>query len=143
MDAALSKPVDPSLSTERPDAASPPRLSLEEMEQVLRYWESLDDVRWDEATRLDCSAFIEQQVLSVTDWKAYLVKVPEDVETRYRKVLALLLEKRLIDQGVLDEELKAMTSLSPATLTRQGKVLADWYRQIQIDTRIDTRKDFR
>ena len=109
------------------------------MEQVLRYWESLDDVRWDEATRLDCSEFIEQQVFSVTDWKAYLVKVPEDVETRYRKVLALLLEKRLIDQGVLDEELKAMTSLSPATLTRQGKALADWYREIQIDTR----KDFR
>jgi len=139
MDAALSKPVAPSLSTERPDAASPIRLSLEEMEQVLRYWESLDDVRWDEATRLDCSEFIEQQVFSVTDWKAYLVKVPEDVETRYRKVLALLLEKRLIDQGVLDEELKAMTSLSPATLTRQGKALADWYREIQIDTR----KDFR
>jgi len=139
MDAALSKPVDPSLSAARADAASPIRLSLEEMEQVLRYWESLDDVRWDEATRLDCSAFIEQQVFSVTDWKAYLVKVPEDVETRYRKVLALLLEKRLIDQGVLDEELKAMTSLSPATLTRQGKALADWYREIQIDTR----KDFR
>lgn len=109
------------------------------MEQVLRYWESLDDVRWDETTRLDCSAFIEQQVLSVTDWKAYLVKVPEDVETRYRKVMALLFEKRLIDQGVLDEELKAMATLSPATLTRQGKALADWYREIQIDTR----KDFR
>lgn len=129
MDAALSNPVAPSLSAARADAhASSLRLSLEEMEQVLRYWESLDSVRWDESTRLECSAFIEQQLFSVADWKAYLTKVPDEVGTRYRKVLALLLEKRLIDQCVLDEELRAMATLSPATLTRQGKALADWYR---------------
>jgi hypothetical protein len=98
------------------------------MEQVLRYWESLDGVKWDDATRMACSELIEIQPRSVDDWKSYLIVVPDGVNERYRKVMKLLLEKRLIDQAAFDAEMDAMTMFSPATLTRRGKDFADWYR---------------
>lgn len=98
------------------------------MEQVLRYWESLDGGSWDDATRLECSGFIESQPFSVEEWKAYLIPVPADVHTRYEKVTALLLNKHLIDEATFQAEREAMKFLSPATMARNGKILADWYR---------------
>lgn len=129
MDEALSNTVAESVSAERADAAHQQvHLSLEEMEQVLRYWESLDGVKWDDATRMECSGLIETQLFSVDDWKSYLSKVPDDVNERYRKVMKLLLEKKLITQESFVAELEAMAMFSPATLTRRGKDFADWYR---------------
>lgn len=127
MDEALSNTVAESVSAERADA-SHLYLSLEEMEQVLRYWESLDGVKWDDETRIACSAFVETSTLSFADWKAYLLEVPDKVNERYRKVMTLLLEKHLIDQSAFDAEMEAMTMFSPASLARRGKDFADWYR---------------
>lgn len=98
------------------------------MEQVLRYWESLDGVKWDDETRIACSAFVETSTRSFADWKAYLLEVPDKVNERYRKVMKLLLEKKLITQESFVAELEAMAMFSPATLTRRGKDFADWYR---------------
>lgn len=98
------------------------------MEQVLRYWESLDGVKWDDETRIACSAFVETSTRSFADWKTYLSKVPDKVNERYRKVMTLLLEKHLIDQSAFDAEMEAMTLFSPASLARRGKEFADWYR---------------
>lgn len=98
------------------------------MEHVLRYWESLDGVKWTDEDRMECSELIEKQLFSVSDWKTYLTKVPEGVNERYRKVMSLLLEKRLIDQDAFDAEIKAMAMFSPSALTRRGKEFADWYR---------------
>lgn len=129
MDEALSNAVAESVSLEWDSTAHQQvHLSLEEMEHVLRYWESLDGVKWDEDTRSAVSAFVETSTLSFEEWKTYLTKVPDGVNERYRKVMSLLLEKRLIDQDAFDAEIQAMDTFSPAMLTRRGKAFADWYR---------------
>ena len=130
MDAALSSAVSESLSTQGSgNTDSQVRLSLEEMESVLRHWESIDSVKWDDETRLACSESVEREPWSVAEWKERLVKVPSDVEDRYRKVMKLLLDKKLIDPSAFDVEIEVMTQFSPATLARRGKLFADWYRK--------------
>lgn len=129
MDEALSNAVAESVSAERTDSSHPEvHLSLEEMETILREWESMDGVKWDEDTRIACSAFVETSSLSFAEWKTYLIKVPDDVNGRYRKVMQLLLDKKRIDQAAFDAEMEAMAMFSPALLTRRGKEFADWYR---------------
>ncbi len=129
MDAALSNAVSESVSSDGIDPTHHPiRLSLEEMQEVLRHWESMDAVKWDDNTRMECSTLIEEESLSVDQWKALLVKVPDQVEERYRKVMQMLLDKRLIDQWAFDAEMETMPQFSPGTLARRGKEFADWYR---------------
>jgi len=104
-------------------------LSLEDMESVLRHWEAMDGVRWDDEIRLACSESIEREPWSVAEWKERLVNVPSDVEDRYRKLMKLLLGKKLIDVSAFEAEIEVMTQFSPATLARRGKMFADWYRK--------------
>lgn len=127
---ALSTAVSGTVSATGLDAADHlVHLSLDEMEAVLRHWESLDDVKWDEDTRMACSAWIEEHdTQSVADFKAQLIRVPADVESRYRQVMKLLLDRHLIDEVAFDAEIAAMNQFSPATLARRGKDFADWYR---------------
>lgn len=98
------------------------------MQSVLRYWESLDSIKWDDETRMECSELIEREPLSVDEWKELLVTVPHDVESRYRKVMRMILEKKLIDQAAFDAEIEVIPQFSPGTLVRRGKVFAMWYR---------------
>ena len=59
MDAALSSAVSESLSTQGSgNTDSQVRLSLEEMESVLRHWEAIDSVKGDDETRLACSEIV-------------------------------------------------------------------------------------
>lgn len=104
-------------------------LTIEEMEHILKHWEALDGVKWDDETKLECAEAVSTYGWSVDKWKEMLVKVPADVNDRYRKVMTMLLDKKLIDQSDYDEEVKAMDQFSPATLMRRGKNFADWYRQ--------------
>lgn len=98
------------------------------MQEVLRHWESLDAVKWDDAERMEYAEFVESHPMSVKAWKEFLIVVPENVGERYRKIIKMLLDKGLINQAVFDAEMKAMVHLSPKALTRFGKELADWYR---------------
>lgn len=101
---------------------------MEELQHVLQYWEQQDGVTWGEVERLECADYLISQPYSVAEWKARLLPVPDQVEQRYRKVVALLVQKRLITTAMQDAEHLAMTQFSPALLTRRGKEFADWVR---------------
>lgn len=104
------------------------RLTLDEMAEVLRHWEALDDVPWDDATRMECAEIVSVWPNTVAQWKHLIVKLPDGLEDRYRKLLQLLVDKGLIDEKTREAELESMRTLSPGSLVRNGKLLADWLR---------------
>ena len=112
------------------EPSEPSELSLDELQTVLTYWSQEIEQRsfTDEETQ-DCLVMIQESGQSVEWWLEHLIRIPEEVENRYRKVISLLLEKGKIDQITYDGEMEAMKSMSPASMTRQGKVFADWLRQ--------------
>jgi len=110
-------------------APHPLRLTFEEMQDLLRQWEALDQIKWGDEERMECADALETMDLTLDQWKELLIEVKPDVPTRYRKVIGMLLKSQHIDQEAHDAELKVMDQFSPATLTRRGKMFAEWYRQ--------------
>jgi hypothetical protein len=105
-------------------------LSLDELQTILTYWsQDIEQRPFTEEETNDCLVMIQQSGQSMEWWLEHLIRIPDEVENRYRKVIGLLLEKGKIDQQAHDEELKNMHTLSPATMTRQGKVFAEWLRR--------------
>lgn len=100
------------------------------MAEVLRHWESLDEKPWDEITRMECAEIVSVWPNTVAQWKQLLVKMPDGLEDRYRKVIQLLFEKGLIDENTRLAELESMKTLSPGSMIRNGKLLADWLRSV-------------
>jgi hypothetical protein len=105
-------------------------LSLDELQTILTYWQDTIDQRaFTEDELNECILAIQQSGQSKEWWLEHLVRLPDHVEQRYRKVVGLLKEKQLIDQAAHDAELQAMAEFSPALMARRGKEFADWLRQ--------------
>lgn len=106
------------------------QLSVEEIENLTKYWENtIDCVKWSEEDRQLTIDAVTQSTMTLKEWKDFLINVPNNVEERYRKVMKMLLDAELINEAAYEFELKVMDEWSPATLARRGKVFADWWRQ--------------
>jgi hypothetical protein len=104
------------------------KLSLEQIEQLMDQWQAIDDLPMSDADRDECIDAIKASDHSFEWWQSRLIRVPVDVESRYRKVVGMLLEKRLIDQAAHDYEVQVMNQFSPMELTVRGKQFAEWWR---------------
>jgi len=108
------------------------KMTIEETEWLLKYWENtIDGCKWSEEDRQLTIDAITQSSMTIKEWKDFLIKVPNNVEERYRKVMKMLLDAELINEAAYEFELKVMDEWSPATLARRGKVFADFWRQEQ------------
>lgn len=105
------------------------KMTVKEIEEVLKYWENtIDGVKWnDEDRQLTIDAVTESK-MTLQEWKDYLIKVPDDVSVRYRKIMKMIADKKLITQEAYEYEMKVMNRFSPATLTRRGRDFAEFYR---------------
>ena len=106
------------------------KMTVKEIEELLKYWENtIDGVKWnDEDRQLTIDAVTESK-MTLQEWKDYLTKIPDDVEGRYRKVMKMLVDEKLITQEAYEYELKVMNQFSPVMLTVRGKDFAQWYRE--------------
>jgi hypothetical protein len=102
-------------------------MTFEEQEEVLRHWESLDGKMSDEI-REECIEAIASSEWTKAQWMDYLHPVPGNVGTRYCKALKLLLDKKMIDDGVYQASVERSRLMSPVRMAKEGKVLMDWYR---------------
>lgn len=102
-------------------------MTLDEQEEVLRHWESLDGKMSDEI-RDECAEAISTSDWTKAQWMDYLIPIPTKVGERYRKAVRLLFEKKMITEPCLNEEIELSKRMSPAMLAKNGKFLMDWYR---------------
>ena len=110
----------------------PSKLSVEETEMLLNYWENkIDETKSTEENRNDVIDYLTEFPQTYAWWMEHLVKVPDNVSERYRTMIKKLLDARMIKQKDYDEELVVMQHMSPAKLVREGKKLAEWYRSEQ------------
>jgi len=105
-------------------------MTLEEMEDLLLYWEQLDG-GWDAAgeTRRECIDVLTDSTDSLKEWKEKIVKMPADLTMRYQRVLVKLEEEGLIDEAARVYELSVMHQFSPAMLVRRGRFFAESLKQ--------------
>lgn len=103
------------------------KMTLDEQEEVLRHWESIDGKMSDDI-RQECAEAIASSDWTKQQWIDYLIPIPTKVGERYRKALQILFEKKLIDEKSLKQEIEFSYQASPAVLARSGKFLMDWYR---------------
>lgn len=109
-----------------------PSLSVDEIEMLLNYWENkIDETKWDDTTREEVIDYLTKSTESYEWWMNILIKVPDRVVERYQQVIEMLLKSKLITTTIYQEEMEVMNQMSPALMTRQGKVLANWYRSEQ------------
>lgn len=109
-----------------------PSLSVDEIEMLLNYWENkIDETKWDDTTREEVIDYLTKSTESYEWWMNTLIKVPDRVVERYQQVIEMLLKSKLITTTIYQEEMEVMNQMSPALMTRQGKVLANWYRSEQ------------
>lgn len=108
------------------------KMTVKEIEEVLRYWENtIDGCKWnDEDRQLTIDAVTESK-MTLQEWKDYLIKVPDDVSVRYRKIMKMIADKKLITQEAYEYEMKVMNQFSPAMLTRRGQSFAKWFREVE------------
>lgn len=97
-------------------------MTLEELEEALNFWERLDG-GWDAdgETRRECAEVLTDSSESLAAWKEKLIKVPADIDVRYRRVVKRMLDAGLIDEAAADYELRAENRFSPADKLRWGK----------------------
>ena len=108
----------------------PSKISIEELEKLLNYWEhTIDAVKWSEEDRDLCIEVVTESKQSFEWWMNDLIKVPKDINDRYRNMLSKLLENKMITPESYDAEVSMMEQLTPAMMTRNGKRYAEWYRQ--------------
>ena len=100
-------------------------MSLDELEEALNFWERLDG-GWDleGETRQECAEVLTASDESLVAWKEKLIKVPADLDVRYRRVVQRLVEAGLIDAAAADYELQVAHQFSPANKLRWGKRFA-------------------
>jgi predicted transcriptional regulator len=105
-------------------------MTLEEIDELLLYWEQLDG-GWDAGgeTRRECIDVLADSVKSLKEWKEVLVKIPTDLTLRYQRVLVKLEEEGLIDEAARYYELSVMHQFSPAMLVRRGRFFAETLKQ--------------
>lgn len=107
-------------------------MTFDEIEELLKLAERASPLT--DTDRQDYVDSIQASTLTFTEWQDFLQPVPEDVKVRYRKMLKLLHQSRLIDDQIVSEEEQMMDQLSPAGLARNGRKLMQWYNeQKQID----------
>ena len=108
----------------------PSKISIEELEKLLNYWEhTIDGVKWSEEDRDLCIEVVTESKQLFEWWMNDLIKVPKDINDRYRNMLSKLLENKMITPESYDAEVSMMEQLTPAMMTRNGKRYAEWYRQ--------------
>jgi len=101
-------------------------MTIEEIEDVLVHWERLDG-GWDSdgVTRKECAELLVSSDETVSLWKERLVKVPPDIDARYRNVVKRMLDAGLIDASEHDHELSVQHMFSPAEKLRRGRRCAE------------------
>ena len=104
-------------------------MTIEEIDDVLVHWERLDG-GWDSegVTRKECAELLVSSDETVSSWKERLVKVPPDVDARYRNVVKRMLDAGLIDESEHDSELSVQHLFSPAEKLRRGKRFAEFIK---------------
>ncbi len=108
------------------------KMTVKEIEEVLRYWENtIDGTKWSEEDRSDVIELVTSMDWTLQQWKDHLIKVPDDVCGRYRKIMKMLADKKLITQEAYEYEMMVMNQFSPATLTRRGREFATWFREVE------------
>ena len=105
-------------------------MTLEEIDDLLLYWEQLDG-GWDAegTTRRECIDVLTDSTQSLKEWKEKLIKVPADLTLRYQRVLVKLEEEGLIDEAARAYELSVMHQFSPAMVVRRGRFFAETLKQ--------------
>lgn len=105
-------------------------MSLDELEEALRFWERLDG-GWDAEgeTRRECAEVLTASDESLAQWKKKLIKVPDDIDARYRRVVKRMADAGLIDREAADYELRVAHQFSPADKLRWGKMYAAILKQ--------------
>ncbi len=106
------------------------KLSIEDTETILKHWEhKIDGTPWSDENRDDVIELLTEFPQTLDWWMKHLIKVPPDINNRYRKIMKMLADKRLISAEAYQTELEMMEQFSPAELTRRGGDFAAWYRQ--------------
>lgn len=106
------------------------KMTIEEIEELVKYWENTIDGRaWSEEDRQLTLDAITQSTLTLAEWKAWLIKIPDNLEERYRKMMTKLTDERLITQEAFEYEMKVMDRMSPAGMAKRGREFADFYRE--------------
>lgn len=100
-------------------------MTLDELEEALNFWERLDG-GWDAEgeTRRECAEVLTASDESLAWWKEKLIKVPDDIDVRYRRVVKRMVDAGFIEQDAADYELRVAHQFSPADKLRWGKMYA-------------------
>lgn len=107
-------------------------MTFDEIEELLKLADRASPLS--DTDRQEYVDAIQASTFTFNQWQDFLQPVPEDVKVRYRKMLKLLRQSRLIDDRIVSEEEQMMDQLSPAGLARNGRQLMQWYKeQKQID----------
>jgi len=126
MDEALPRAVGETVHFEGAETTSV--MTMEEMELVIKHWRSIDE-NFSDSDQDEVSELLTTFHRSYDWWMDYLVKVPSDVIDRYKRIIRLLVENKMIPADEEEIELSIIGKVSPTELTRRGKKLSDWYRQ--------------
>ena len=102
-------------------------MTFDEVEELLKLAERASPLS--DTDRQEYVDAIQASTFTFDQWQDFLQPVPEDVKVRYRKMLKLLRQSRLIDDRIMNEEEKVMDQLSPAGLARNGRRLMAWYNE--------------
>jgi hypothetical protein len=107
------------------------KMTIEEQEQVLQHWASLDSKMTDE-DREECIDAIANSEWTKAEWLDYLYPVPANVGERYRKALRAMQDKKLLDEDDVQASLAQLANLSPVRIAKEIVFLREWYREEQL-----------
>ncbi len=104
-------------------------MTIEEIEEVLAHWERIDG-GWndDGVTRSECAELLVSSDETVSQWKERLVKVPPNIDERYRNVFKRMLDAGLIEASDFEYEMSVQHLFSPAEKLRRGKSFAAYIK---------------
>lgn len=95
------------------------KISIEESEQLIK---SLSmKWKWSSDEVNEIAIAMEQCDFTLKEWEDILIYTPSNIVERYNKMIDLLLKDNLIDEEVANLERKAINSMSPKQMVRNGK----------------------
>jgi hypothetical protein len=98
-------------------------LDMQKKHDLLLQWEQQDG-GWTDDIRDECIAFMSESTQGEAYWKELLEPVPDDILIRYRKVVQMMQNEKIIDEKQAEIEECYARTLGDKLLYKRGKELA-------------------
>jgi hypothetical protein len=109
-------------------------LDMQKKHDLLLQWEQQDG-GWTDEVREECIAFMSESTQGEAYWKELLEPVPDDILIRYRKLIQMMKDERLLDEEQICIEEHHARTLGGKLLHKRGKTLA-----AELKSKRDTKK---